>query len=178
MPKQTIYNMYLPFEQMPAHSRIWVYQGSSLMDEAETARLRQQAINFVENWTAHQAGLKASVEIFHNLFVVFAVDETFNDASGCSLDKKVHFMKETGAAMGQNFFDRMRLSVLMNSKPVLIHLNELEQNFAAGVLNGSSLFFNNLVTNMDEFRSSWMVPIVDSWPGNFITSLTSGTKNS
>ena len=109
---------------------------------------------------------------------MFAVDETFNDASGCSLDKKVHFMKETGASMGQNFFDRMRLSVLINSKPMLIHLNALEQNFAAGVLNGSSLFFNNLITNMDEFRSSWMVPIVDSWPGNFITSLTSGTKNS
>ena len=167
--------MYLPFEQMPAHSKVWVYQSSSLMDEHAAALLKQQALNFVENWTAHQAGLKASVELFNGLFVVFAVDETFNDASGCSVDKKVHFMKEAGAAMGLNFFDRMQLALVTDAKPKLIHLNDLNSRIASGEVEHDTLFYNNLVNNMKEFRNSWMVPLVESWPGNFITSAARGS---
>mgnify|MGYP003490178575 FL=1 len=33
------------------------------------------------------------MKFIDNLFIVFAVDETYNDASGCSLDKKMNFVK-------------------------------------------------------------------------------------
>ena len=84
-------------------------------------------------------------------------------------------MQEAGAATGQNFFDRMRLVVVNDSKPVLIHLNELDHKFNSGEVQNTTLFFNNLVTTMDEFRNSWMVPLGESWPRNFITSVAPGT---
>ncbi|MBL0340479.1 MAG: hypothetical protein IPP71_05865 [Bacteroidetes bacterium] len=85
--------MYVEFDTLPGSSKVWIYQASGLMNDQQVETIFNEAKVFIETWTAHQAELKASVAMFLNLFLVIAVDESFNDASGCSIDKKVHFVK-------------------------------------------------------------------------------------
>ena len=85
--------MLAPIEQMPSDSRVWVYQSPRLITSDEQQRLMSGLFSFIDSWTAHQAGLRAAGAILHDRFVVIAVDENHNHASGCSIDKMVHFMK-------------------------------------------------------------------------------------
>jgi hypothetical protein len=49
--------------------------------------------NFCIQWTAHGANLKAYGEVRHHRFIVMIVDETAAGASGCSIDKSIHFIR-------------------------------------------------------------------------------------
>ncbi len=160
--------MYVEFDSLPDTSKVWIYQASRFMDDAMTAQIFAEARNFIQFWTAHQADLKASVKIFDNLFIVFAVDETFNDASGCSIDKKVHFVKSIEQQTGLNFFDRMKIAYLDHGTISLENMNKFSSLVDSGRVNDDTIIFNNLVTTKEEFIKSWKTPFGKSWLVNVI----------
>lgn len=160
--------MYVEFDSLPNTSKVWIYQASKFMDSSMTEKIFAEAQNFIQSWTAHQADLKASVKIFDNLFIVFAVDETYNDASGCSIDKKVHFVKSIEQQTGLNFFDRMKIAYLDNGTIGLENMNKFSSLVDSGKVNDDTIIFNNLVTTKEEFLKSWKTPFGKSWLVNVI----------
>jgi len=160
--------MYVEFDSLPDTSKVWIYQASQFMDDSMTENIFAEARNFIESWTAHQADLKASVKIFDNLFVVFAVDESYNDASGCSIDKKVHFVKSMERHTGLNFFDRMKIAYLDNGSISLENMNKFSALVDSGKVSDATIIFNNLVTTKREFNTSWKTPFGKSWLVNAI----------
>lgn len=147
---------------------MWIYQASKIMSDEMVAAVEVRAKDFIQNWTAHQTDLKASVSIYHNLFIVFAVDESYNDASGCSIDKKVHFIKSIEEFTGVDFFDRMKIAYLDHDRIKLDQMNRFSSLIEDGTINTNTIIFNNLVTTLNEFRSSWKTPIANSWLVNVI----------
>ncbi|HMT28672.1 MAG TPA: ABC transporter ATPase [Bacteroidia bacterium] len=160
--------MYVDIDTMPGSSRIWIYQASDKMSDALVESVSENARIFIQSWTAHQADLKASFKIYNNLFLVVAVDESYNDASGCSIDKKVHFIKSVEQQTGLNFFDRMNVAYLSNDTIKIENMNNFSNLINSGQLNDQTIIFNNLVTNLSEFRESWKTPISKSWLMNLI----------
>ncbi len=78
--------MYIPFEQMPDHARVWVYQSVKPLDAPTQAALTEALEQFTRGWDSHGIPLWASFRLLHGHFIVLAVDETAKDASGCSID--------------------------------------------------------------------------------------------
>ena len=144
-------------------SRVWIYQAAAPFDDATASRIRDAAKAFASQWTAHDAELRADAEVYHNLFVVFAVDESHNGASGCSLDKKVRFVRELESTFNLNFFDRMRIAWRNGNAVSVASFDEFGKLLAAGVVNEDTRVFNNLVTTLKELRESWEVPLGRSW---------------
>lgn len=156
---------------MPDSSRVWVYQSSRKFTPSEAALLQTEAEQFAENWTAHQAGLKASVKVWHDRFIVFAVDESHNDASGCSIDKKVAFLKMQEQKLGTGFFERMNVAILSDAGEIkLVRLQDLNGMYSSGLINSSTMVFDNLVSTMAEFRNSWLNQIKNTWMMNFVSA--------
>lgn len=156
---------------MPDSSRVWVYQSSRKFTPSEAVLLQTEAEQFAENWTAHQAGLKASVKVWHDRFIVFAVDESHNDASGCSIDKKVAFLKMQEQKLGTVFFERMTVAFINTDGDIeTVNLNKLDSHLASGKMGPATMVFNNLVSTMGEFKSSWCIPLKDSWMKQFISA--------
>ena len=162
--------MLVPFNNLPATSRIWIYQSSRPFTETEITFTRDAAEKFIHNWTAHEAGLKGGVEIFFNQFIVIGVDEDYNDASGCSIDKKVNFMKQLGAELKIDFFNRMQIAYLDNDAVKLAGMHDFADRIKSGQLSDNTIMFNNLVTTMNEFQQSWKVPVRNSWMQQLVTS--------
>src|SRR6187399_3043794 len=104
--------MLVSFNTLPPTARIWVYQSSRPMTDNEVSQSREVTEKFIENWTAHDARLKGGVEILFNHFIIIGVDENYNDASGCSIDKKVNFVKQLGAEFQIDFFNRMQIAYI------------------------------------------------------------------
>lgn len=162
--------MYAPFETMPANSKVWIYQANRPFAEQELSAIENKLQNFVAGWTAHQADLKASFSIIDNYFIAIAVDESVNDASGCSVDKKVHFIKQLGNDLNIDFFDRMKVVVITDSGLIPVHVHKLNAEIENGKIHSNSLFYNTLVSNLNEFKAGWKVELQNSWPVQFINS--------
>jgi hypothetical protein len=162
--------MYSPAEILPGHSRVWVYQCNRMLTESEAEAIAAETRSFLETWTAHDQALRAGFEIRHNRFLILMIDEKTAGASGCSIDKSVHFIQSLEKKFGVSFFDRMLFAYKIDGRVEAVSKGEFEKLFAKGILNEDTIVFNNLVQSKDELSTAWEVPIKDSWHRTVISS--------
>lgn len=144
-------------------SKIWVYQAERALSETEISLITPLFRSFCENWTAHNNQLKASFEIIQNQFIVLAVDESLNTASGCSIDKSVAFLKSISEQLGISLFERMKMAYLKNETLSTIHYNDIQKAFEDGLINEETPFYNNNVQSLGEYRNSFLSPLKNHW---------------
>jgi hypothetical protein len=154
--------MLIPFNKMPDHARVWVYQTDRNLSDAEVQYI-QQTLDFqINNWAAHGAALVGAATVLHKRFIVVSVDENHNQASGCSIDASTNWLKNLGAEMNLNFFDRS-VAYIQGDEIKTVEMLKIKPLVAEGILTPDTLIFNNLVPNMGEFRKAWNVSAGDSW---------------
>lgn len=149
--------------QFSENSRVWVYQANRELTNAEVIQIKEQLDSFTYNWTAHNNQLKAKAEVRYNRFLILFVDESQAGASGCSIDKSVHFMKQLEQHFNINLFDRFNLAYRDGEEVLSLPRNQFEELIKSGKLNKDSIVFNNLVQNLTELNTKWEVPFKDSW---------------
>lgn len=155
--------MFIPFDQLPAHSKIWVYQSNRKLDEGEEKIISSSLKTFCEQWAAHGQPLKTSFKIEHAHFLIIAVDEGFNNASGCSIDGSVRVLKELQAPLNVDFFDRTQTAFLIADEIQLYRNSEIRSLFSTSQLLPSTITFHNLVTTKADWETSWRIPTEKSW---------------
>ena len=160
--------MYIPFEDMPAHARIWIYQASRPLSQAEEGYSMQLGQQFATAWAAHGRPLQSSVKLFHRQFLVISVDESYNQASGCSIDASVALVKELEQKFSTSrdalsFFDRTKVAFLHQDKIFVAPTSKLKQQVAEGKITPDTLTFNNLVNSKGQFEQEWVIPAKNSW---------------
>ncbi len=151
------------------HIRVWVYQANRKLTNDDVQFLEQELKPFIDQWKAHGQDLQAGFEILHNAFVVLKVDQQKAQASGCSVDASVNFMKDLQTRIGVDFFDRQMVNYEdANGKLNLIKLDELGTKVEAGEITDDTLIFNPLVQNLSEYQSQFKIPFRDSWHKNLL----------
>ena len=155
--------MYIPFDELPQHARLWIYQADRPLAEAEQAEIKPLLQRFAEEWSSHGTGLQASAKLLHNQFLVLANNESATSASGCSIDKSVHFVREMEQRFGVSFFDRTRLAFLREGQVDVIPMQELKDKVTAGEIDQNTLYFDTLVHHYGELQEAWPRPAGNSW---------------
>ncbi len=155
--------MTIPFNQMPPNAKVWIYASDRIISPTELDQINQKAIPFIQNWTAHQNQLKAEFAVLYNVFLVFMVDESINEISGCGIDKLPQLIREIEAATSVNLFNRMGIQLLENNEVNCFSKSQLLNKIAIGALNNSIKTFNNQVTSKAQFDSEWIIPIENAW---------------
>jgi ribonuclease HIII len=155
--------MYLSFDELSDKARVWIYQSDRKITDKETQELESGSQQFAEQWAAHGTGLTASAKVFHNQFLVLAVDESAHGASGCSIDSSVAFVKQAEQRFGINFFDRTKVAFLLNDKIYLESIQNLKNKIEIGEIVGDTLTFNNLVATKEEMNNNWLAPAQNTW---------------
>lgn len=155
--------MYIPFDEMVETSRVWIYQANRQLSSSDEALIDIKCNAFLQQWAAHGQSLKCSFQIIHNKFLVISVDESFNQASGCSIDASVAIVKELEQELNINFFDRTQVCFLINDEIVEIPLTEVKSQVESGTIQSDTLTFNNLVADIKSFNADWKVEAKNSW---------------
>jgi hypothetical protein len=155
--------MYSSPENLPSTSRIWIYQANRFFTQEEENAILDSGKQFVENWTAHNKALKASIRILHHAFMIIMVDQEHAGASGCSIDKSVHFVQEIEKRFNLKLLDRMIVAYKENDELRLIPMNEFNTLIAQGKINPNTIVFNNLITTKAELDTNWEIPMSKSW---------------
>lgn len=144
--------------------KIWIYQADRILTKSEVDAIQSQADAFAIQWTAHNQKLNAKAFVVFNLFLIFSVNEDLHQASGCSIDKSVAFIKQMNEHYAIDFLNRNKVAVLINESVEIFNLNEL----ADKLTDHETLVFNNLITTGREIKSNWILPANNSWHQRFL----------
>ena len=149
--------------ELAGHSRVWIYQSSRELTEAEVTEIMNYGQQFIINWAAHGQELDAAIEVFYKRFIVLFADESEIKASGCSIDSSVHFIKRIQEAYGIDLFDRLNIAFKTANKIDTMRMNDFQLALTKGLLDENTIVFNNLVENKAAFETNWEVPVKESW---------------
>jgi len=159
--------MYVPFETLPEESKVWIYQSNRKFTDEEFAAIETDLKTFVENWAAHGTGLEASFELKYNRFIILAVNQENQIATGCSIDASVQFIQNLEQKYEVDLLDKMNVTFKLGQHIAHKPLIEFKKMAKDKAVSGNTIVFNNLVNNIAEYNESWEVPAEDSWHSRF-----------
>lgn len=159
--------MLIEFDQMPETSRVWIYQAERKLSTQEIEFVEKSASDFLRNWSAHGNGLKSSFKIEYNQFLIITVDESFSQASGCSIDASVNLIKALEQRIGISFITNGLVGFLIGDEVKLLPFNELEKGISANQISKSTPMFNNTIQYLSDFRSKWLVESGQGWVSRY-----------
>ena len=161
--------MYVNFNTLPQNSRIWIYQADREFTQGEVDLLQENAIAFIEEWTRHGAALKGSFVLKYNRFLVLAVDESFANASGCSIDASVRFVKQMETLFSMDLMNKLNVTYKEGQTIHLVNLSTFQEYAKVQKINSETIVFNNMVQTKGDLESLWEVPAQQSWHRRFVS---------
>ncbi|GAB2945697.1 hypothetical protein GCM10027048_08450 [Hymenobacter coalescens] len=162
--------MFVAFHELPATARVWIYQASRPLTDAELTAVQPALQQFSEAWTSHGRTLRASAEVRHRQFLVIGLDEAVADASGCSIDASVRFVRELEERLGLQLLAKEDMAFLSpEGEVLLVPRRELKQAVLTGVLRPDSPYFDNTVAQRAELERNWPAPAATTWLARYFT---------
>ncbi len=160
--------MFTEYKNLPNSSRVWMYQSDRVFTAQEIDFISMKAKDFIEQWTRHGDNLKGSFTIKYNQFLVLAVDEGFNNVSGCSIDASVRFVKELENELQIDLMNKMNVSFKDGDNINIIKLAEFQQFAKEQKITKETIVFNNMVQTKEDVENNWEVPASKSWHNRFM----------
>lgn len=160
--------MLVDFETLPEESRVWIYQANRSFTEDEINEITSKLKTFIEAWTAHGKDLQAGFKMVYKRFIVIALNQNLNMATGCSIDASVRFIQELENDYNVDLMDKMNVSFKQGEFIAYKPLVDFKQMAKNKSVSKNTIVFNNLVTNIAEFNENWEVPASESWHSRFV----------
>lgn len=155
--------MIVPFDQLPDYAKIWIFQSNKTFSDTQEEQIQSACNTFLPTWQAHGTNLKAGFDVKYRHFLVFGVDQSHQSATGCSVDKLWHFVRQLGDALQVNFFDRDHVILVDESNHlILCHLAQLA-NFIKPQNLSNWRYFHNVLETKQQLEQNWLRPISGSW---------------
>jgi len=161
--------MNVPFENLGPESRIWIYQSSRKFSKEESKFILENTRRFLDAWTAHGNGLQAGVTIQYDQFIILGVNEAVSDASGCSIDKSVSFIRELEKALKITLLERSKVALKTETEIMLVDFSDIKKMVAEGTIQSSMEVFNNAIVKKEELEESWVKPAKKSWISKYLS---------
>lgn len=159
--------MYIPFEELPDDAKIWIYQSNRKLTDDEVESITSKCQDFVENWAAHGTSLAASFVIKYNRFIIFAVNQEVQQATGCSIDASVHFIQQLEQQFAIELLDKMNVTYRSGEHIAHKSLLDFKKMAKEKAVSEHTIVFNNLVNTKVEWEEFWEVPANESWHSRF-----------
>ncbi|MDL5048594.1 hypothetical protein QQ054_21505 [Oscillatoria amoena NRMC-F 0135] len=163
--------MFIPFDQLPESSRIWIYQTDRQLTTTEVNAMSDHLRSFSERWTTHAKPMRASFIVWHDQFIVLAADESKNGASGCAIDESVNALKEIEQLFSVHLLNRGVVTFLQNDKTVTIPIAALQSALAEGQWNANSLVVDTTVRTIGEMKNRWIQPAKSTWLNRYLSKV-------
>jgi len=160
--------MLVDFNTLPEESRVWIYQANRSFTEDELEQLKSQLNTFIEAWTAHGKDLQSGYNIVYKRFIVIALNQNLNSATGCSIDASVHFIQDLEKQYNVDLMDKMNVSYKQGEFIAYKSLLDFKKMAKQNAVSKKTIVFNNLVANIAEFKENWEVPASESWHSRFL----------
>jgi len=153
---------------LPDDSRVWLHCANRVLTDAEATQLAQGIQAFLAEWSAHGQSLEASWRLEGRRCLMVALNERSADATGCSIDKLVHWLQGFRGNEGEVALHWMeRNQVVYNKVSNQGWQEDSLQRFwvlrKAKAIDDSTLVVNTVLQSKFECEPSLVVPFGQSW---------------
>ena len=154
--------MLVNFNTIPEESRIWIYAADQKLTNEQESYILQSISDHLKNWEAHKVPLTAGVTILENHFIVIALDETKNGASGCSIDTLQNKIQNLEKDLSISLLNRLNVFCRIDNEIECIPTLKLADN-----ANQDTLFYDLTIQKKSELDSC-LKPISEGWCDSYL----------
>ncbi len=164
--------MFVDFDTLPPDSRVWLYQANRNLTQQEQIEIIKFLSDFLENWTAHQQTLKASVKILNDFLIIIALDEAYQAASGCSIDKQVHHIKQIEEKLGISLLDHSQIAYISENSICFVNFKEVKSAIDKNKITPQTLIVNRNIATIGDLQSSLFLLAQETWLKNYFQTVS------
>ena len=152
------------FESLPDTSRLWIFSADRELAGIESSEFLQAVDKFLETWQAHGAPVESGRELRYNHFLFVAANEDVTHPSGCSIDALTREIQAIGVKLGVSLLNPAKVYYRDGGSVVMVDRLQFKELAAGGVVDKSTMVFNNAITTLGELRAGkWEVSANHSW---------------
>ncbi len=158
------------FESLPDDARLWVFGASAPIDEVDSPKLLTAVDLFLGQWKAHGHPLTSARAWHDERFLVIAVDQRTEGASGCSIDGLFRLLQGQEKAIGASMVGGGQ--VFFRDKVGLVHSisrTEFASLAKVGEVGADTMVFDTSVASLGAFRAGFEKPVRNSWQAQLLT---------
>lgn len=160
--------MLVEFNTLPETARVWIYQANRSFTDSELEEITSKLKTFVQAWSSHGKDLEAGFEVKYKRFIIIALNQEMNSASGCSIDDSVGFIQQLEKEYKVDLLDKMNVSYKQGEFIAYKPLTDFRKMAKEKAVSKNTIVFNNLVNNIAEYKENWEVPASESWHSRFL----------
>lgn len=150
------------------NERIWIYTISKELSNEQLVNFKNRCQQFVLSWTAHDVSLDASYELYKNRLLIFKVNEEKYNASGCSIDKQLRFVKELEQVFSVELLNRLLVAYEVNAEVKVIKSTQVKEFLISNLITAHTLVFDNTITESAQLQTKWKLPLQSSWLAKYL----------
>jgi hypothetical protein len=154
--------MLADFNTLPKESRVWIYASENTLTEDQKSHILTYIAEHLKGWNAHKVPLTAGVTILENHFIVVALDEGKNGASGCSIDTLQKTIQELEKDLSISLLNRLNIFCRIDDKIHCIPTTKL-----AEYANKETLFYDLTIQKKGDLFN-WLKLVEEGWCANLI----------
>ena len=154
--------MLVDFNTTDDQSRIWIYAAEQKLTNEQENYILKSISDHLQNWESHKVPLTAGVTILEHHFIIIALDETKNGASGCSIDTLQNKIQNLEKELSISLLNRLNIFCRINDTIKCIPTTKLADN-----ANKETLFYDLTIQKKNEL-SNWLKPIEEGWCATII----------
>tara|TARA_B100001250_G_scaffold262781_1_gene226436 strand:+ start:1782 stop:2270 length:489 start_codon:yes stop_codon:yes gene_type:complete len=156
--------MLVDFDILTDSSRVWVYAAEHKLTNTQQRCLIDLLSDHIDGWHAHQLPLRGGVTIFEDHFIVIALDESQNAASGCAIDTLQNKIQQAEKKLKISLMNRMNIFCIINN---IIECISIDHLFDRDI-SKEILFYDLTIQRKGELKD-WLKPIKDGWCNRFLS---------
>lgn len=159
--------MLVSMDFLPQTARVWIYPSNRLLTGEEEVQITADLTAYLSKWASHGTLVRSAFELRYHQFIVIAADDN-QHIGGCSLDELAHFIQALEQKYNLLLLDKMNVSYRHEDKIYYVPLTDFKKLVQHKKVDGNTIVFNNLVTNLYEYEQVWETPMIDSWHNRFL----------
>jgi hypothetical protein len=159
----------VPFSEMPDDARVWAFGAAAPVDPIDAAKLLAAVDAYLLQWKAHGHPLTTARDWRDERFLIVAVDQRTEGASGCSIDGLYRALRGHEQAVGTSIIAGGLL--FFRDALGLVHAltrDDFERLAVTGGATAETPVFDTTVTTAGDYRMRFELPAGESWHRSFL----------
>ncbi|MGK0328366.1 ABC transporter ATPase [Polaribacter sp.] len=160
--------MFVDYNEISDDAKVWVYPSSRKFYATEIPEIEQKIKTFIEGWKLEDENFKVSYQFLYNRFIVFIADGENSTISNTDIDTSVSFILELQETYKVALLDKMNVCFKQGEFVQYKELKDFKKLVKKRAVTAKTIVFDNLITNNNDFKHNWEVPIEESWYNRFL----------
>jgi len=154
--------MLSDFHTLPEESRIWLYAAENALSKDQQNYILKVISDELKGWKSHKQPLTAGVTVLENHFIIIALDESKNRASGCSIDILQNTIQKIDKELSIPLMNRLNVFCEIEGQIVCFPSFKLES-----IVKADTPFYDLTILAKSDLNT-FLKPISEGWCAHLV----------